>query len=188
MARDCTTKKDPNGFVPNPAMGGTIRPPTGGPGVGGGSKGFDSEYASLMAELGEGGGGGGGDHKAPWARNDIGGDSNLPVGTSIPPWRRPEVWQQPNLNQPQGGQGNQGYRPPQPQGGYAGYGQQGAGYGAQGGGGGYGASAWAQAGYGGGGGAAAGFAGQQGYGTADPSAYAQYYQSLNYQQQQLPSH
>ena len=43
MARDCTVNKDPNAAV----MNGSGSPPM--------SKGgFDSEYASLMAELGEG--------------------------------------------------------------------------------------------------------------------------------------
>jgi splicing factor 1 len=163
MARDCTSRRDPNGFMPNPGMGG---PSAGGPNM----KAFDSEYASLMAELGEGGGGGGSDQKAPWARNDIGADSKLPVGTTIPPWRRPEVWQPPSAPTP-----NQGYRPPQA-GGYPGY-QGGAAAGAGGYGGyqqggyGTGASAWSQASY------------PQSSGYGDPNAYAQYYQNLNYQQQ-----
>src|SRR3984957_2626649 len=50
MARDCTVNKDPNAAV----MNGSGSPPM--------SKGgFDSEYASLMAELGEGNRGPAGD-------------------------------------------------------------------------------------------------------------------------------
>jgi splicing factor 1 len=45
MARDCTVNRDPN--APPPPMGaGPSPPPMGG-------RGFDSEYASLLAELGE---------------------------------------------------------------------------------------------------------------------------------------
>lgn len=119
MARDCTVNKDPNAVV---ALGGPSPPQTA-------RGGFDSEYASLMAELGEGGGGPAGDSgKASWAGPSITHDITA-GGSNIPPWRRPEVWQTPaNNNQPQ--QQGGGYRPP-PQG----YGYGGAaagGYGASG--------------------------------------------------------
>ena len=133
--------------------------------------GFDSEYASLMAELGETGKGSGGDGgRLPWtgsAGHDI-----TAGGSNIPPWRRPEVWQSAPPPNPQGG-----YRPPQ--GSYGGYGS-------------------APGGYGGAGSAAPAWNGQSGYGqgsgyypqSQDYSAgYAQYYQN-QYSQQQVsaPSH
>ncbi|KAG5351573.1 hypothetical protein C0989_005789 [Termitomyces sp. Mn162] len=112
MARDCTVNKDPNA----PPM------PLGGPSPPGGRAGFDSEYASLMAELGEGGVSGAND--AAWSAPGMSHDITA-GGSNIPPWRRPESWIQPanNNQQPQGG-----YRPPQ------------ASYGAQGG---YGGGQWA---------------------------------------------
>lgn len=119
MARDCTVNKDPNAI----AMG---SPPPMNKG------GFDSEYASLMAELGESGRGAGGDTvKSSWGAPSAGHDITA-GGSNIPPWRRPESWQ--SNNPPQ----NQGYRPPQPYSGYsapgysAQWGQQGyPGYGSQ---------------------------------------------------------
>ncbi|KAI0329110.1 hypothetical protein GY45DRAFT_1346783 [Cubamyces sp. BRFM 1775] len=164
MARDCTVNRDPSAAhaaANNNMMKG----------------GFDSEYASLMAELGETGKGPGGDGgRLPWtgsAGHDI-----TAGGSNIPPWRRPEVWQSAPPPNPQGG-----YRPPQ--------GSYGGGYGSAPGGG-YGGGA--------GGGAAAtpAWNGQSGYGqgsgyypqSQDYSAgYAQYYQN-QYSQQQVsaPSH
>ncbi|KAF7795952.1 hypothetical protein EIP86_007121 [Pleurotus ostreatoroseus] len=140
MARDCTVNRDPNAIhqAPPPMKGG-----------------FDSEYASLMAELGEGGKGPGGDAGKPWtgsAGHDI-----TAGGSNIPPWRRPEAWQSTAVP-PQ----NNGYRPPQGGYGYNGYGGQ-QGYGQ---------------GYGGGG------ANYPGYGQQEYSAnYAQYYQNQYAQQQ-----
>ncbi|KAJ7746632.1 hypothetical protein B0H16DRAFT_1556557 [Mycena metata] len=145
MARDCTQGKDPNAM----GLGGPAPPQNG--------RVFDSEYANLMAELGETPGGAaaavGGPQSAWSAPADITGG-----GSGIPPWRRPESWQAP-ANQQQGGGG---YRPPQ-----AGYG---AGYG--------------QGGYGGGPGAA--WAGYQGSGYPQQSQdynYASYYQGQYAQQQ-----
>ncbi|KAI1797291.1 hypothetical protein LXA43DRAFT_983661 [Ganoderma leucocontextum] len=169
MARDCTVNRDPNA-----GHGG------GGGGGGGGPNpsmmkgGFDSEYASLMAELGETGAGSSGDGgRAPWsggAGHDI-----TAGGSTIPPWRRPEVWQSsaPNPN-PQGGFGR-------PQGQFNGYGGAGGdGYG--GGGSGYG-----QQGYGSQGGS--GYYPQQQQSQDYGAGYAQYYQN-QYSQQQIstPSH
>ncbi|TFK72965.1 splicing factor SF1 [Pluteus cervinus] len=106
MARDCTVGKDPNA----PLTGG-------GPPIAGNRTGFDNEYANLMAELGETAGGPTGDPSKPsWSAPSAGHDITA-GGTNIPPWRRPESWQQPLPQQQQGG-----YRPPQ-----AGYGP---GYGA----------------------------------------------------------
>lgn len=68
--------------------------------------GFDSEYASLMAELGEGAAGGVEGGKS-WGGTGMGHDITA-GGSNIPPWRRPENWQQPAATQQQ-----QGYRPPQ---------------------------------------------------------------------------
>ncbi|CAK5268623.1 unnamed protein product [Mycena citricolor] len=137
MARDCTQNKDAN--ISNLSQTGRA---------------FDSEYANLMAELGEGPSGTP-TNGAPQAWS--GGATDITGGGSnIPPWRRPESWQ--TTNQPQ----NNGYRPPQP--GYGGYGGYQPG------------SAWAgynQGGYG----------QQQGYGQQDQSNsnYASYYQG-QYQQ------
>lgn len=114
MARDCTVNKDPNAQAlitngPSPSLNRT---------------GFDSEYASLMAELGEGAGGGD-PGKTPWDAPSVGHDITA-GGSNIPPWRRPESWAQPaSSNQQQ----QQGYRPPQASYG-AGYGAPAAGYGA----------------------------------------------------------
>lgn len=76
--------------------------------------GFDSEYANLMAELGEGvkgsGGGSGGTSWAGSAGHDI-----TAGGSNVPPWRRPEVWQSSAPVQQ-----NTGYRPPQAYPGYSG--------------------------------------------------------------------
>jgi splicing factor 1 len=115
MARDCTVNKDPNA----PPLPSGPSPPM----IKGG---FDSEYASLMAELGENGrGGGGGDTgKTPWAGPSTGHDITA-GGSNVPPWRRPEVWQtNSNPQQQQSG----GYRPPQQGygGGYGGAQQWGA--------------------------------------------------------------
>ncbi|KAI0346582.1 hypothetical protein BDW22DRAFT_1369218 [Trametopsis cervina] len=143
MARDCTVNRDPNAVQHAPA-----------PMIKGG---FDSEYASLMAELGESGKGPGADGGKPWtgsAGHDI-----TAGGSNIPPWRRPEVWQT-NIPPPQ----NNGFRPP-----------QGGGYGGGYGGGGYGQAYPQQPGYGG-----QGYYPQgQDYSAAN---YAQYYQGQYAQQ------
>lgn len=146
MARDCTVNRDPNATqqTPPPMLKG----------------GFDSEYASLMAELGESGKGPGGDSK-PWtgsAGHDI-----TAGGSNIPPWRRPEVWQT-NIPPPQ----NTGYRPPQP------------GYGAAPGYSGYSAPGYGQ-GYGTGGNY---YQQPQEY----SANYAQYYQNQYSQQAAAPAH
>lgn len=126
MARDCTVNKDPNAAAyGSPSQSMAV-----------GKGGFDSEYASLMAELGEtgksGGGGGGGAGavggadlaKGSWAAGS-GGHDITGGGSNIPPWRRPEVWQT-NVNQNQnathgsGPPSGGGYRAPQQ--GYGGYG------------------------------------------------------------------
>ncbi|KAJ7671623.1 splicing factor SF1 [Mycena polygramma] len=118
MARDCTQGKDPNAM----GLGGPASAPNGNGRI------FDSEYANLMAELGETPGGAAAGGNQAWsAPADITGG-----GSSIPPWRRPESWQAP-ANQQQNGGG--GYRPPQA--GYGGgYGPGAAWAGYQGGGGG----------------------------------------------------
>lgn len=159
MARDCQVNRDPNA-IPNAPPSNSMAMTKGG---------FDSEYASLMAELGEGGKGPGDGPKNPWmgsAGHDI-----TAGGSNIPPWRRPEVWQSSAVPPQQ----NNGYRPPQ---GYGGYGA--AGYSAAPG------QQW------GGAGAQGGYAGQAGgyYPPQDYSAnYAQYYQGQYAQQQNgTPSH
>lgn len=150
MARDCQVNRDPNAPPPPPGPPGAVT-----------KGGFDSEYASLMAELGEGGKGPGGDGgRGPWGSTGAGHDITA-GGSNIPPWRRPEMWQS---NQHQ----NSGYRPPQP---YT------SGYGAQ-----YTSGQWA--------GAAGGYASGTYSQQSDYSAsYAQYYQQ-QYAQQQIstPTH
>ncbi|KAF8604282.1 hypothetical protein BDV93DRAFT_522719 [Ceratobasidium sp. AG-I] len=159
MARDCTSRRgDPNGFGAPSGFGGPafFSPANAAPSTG--NKAFDSEYASLMAELGEGGNASGKPSDGgAWARNNgspagPGVDSN----SNVPPWRRPEMWQTPSVNQ--------GYRPPYGGAGAATYGGATAWTGNS-------SSPWAQAGY-------------QQYtpnaGGVDAAAYAQYYQSLGY--------
>ncbi|KAF6757203.1 splicing factor SF1 [Ephemerocybe angulata] len=148
MARDCQVNRDPN--APPPPPGG---PPTN-------RGGFDSEYASLMAELGETPAAN--DPNKNWSAPTMGGHDITAGGTNIPPWRRPEVWAQ-QAPPPQ----QQQYRPPQ--GGYGGYPGASGGYGDA-------SSQWQ--GYGGQ--AAAGYGGQ----GQDYSNYAAYYQG-QYTQQQM---
>lgn len=88
MARDCTVNKDPNAVAAVSHNAG---------------KGFDSEYAKLMAELGESGDGARDGGRISGAGHDI-----TAGGSNIPPWRRPEVWQS-NTQSTQ--QGQTGYRP-----------------------------------------------------------------------------
>ncbi|TFY60809.1 hypothetical protein EVG20_g7281 [Dentipellis fragilis] len=111
MARDCTVNKEAGAI--NAQFGGPPPPMNKG--------GFDSEYASLMAELGESGKGPGGDAGRGYGGG--GGHDITAGGLNVPPWRRPEVWQS-NIPAPTNQQ--QGYRPPQA--GYGGYGAP-AGYG-----------------------------------------------------------
>jgi splicing factor 1 len=156
MARDCTVNKGV-AFTGDPVGGGPGGPPSQAMVKSGG---FDSEYASLMAELGETGKGPGADSgRGQWG----GGVGDITTSSSnIPPWRRPEVWQSAlGALSTQ----NTSYRPPQP--GYSGY---------PGGG---GAPSYGQPGY-------SGFP-QQAPGSGYPqsqdySNYAQYYQGQYAQQ------
>jgi splicing factor 1 len=92
LARDCTQGGGPG--MGRPGMGGP-GPGAGGPGPGGANgTPFDSEYANLMAELGEGGKSGPGTG-APATDRPLG-----PDGKKIPPWRDPSVW----ISTPFGGQ------------------------------------------------------------------------------------
>ncbi|KAH8100910.1 hypothetical protein BXZ70DRAFT_936468 [Cristinia sonorae] len=157
MARDCTVNRDPNAPHPPPQQQqfSSMALTKGG---------FDSEYASLMAELGESGKGPGGEGARPSWTGSAGHDITA-GGSNIPPWRRPEVWQS-NIT-PQ----SQNRAPQGAYGGGAGYG--GAGYGGQ----------WPHqtpSGYGG------GYYPQaaQDYG----SNYAQYYQNQYQQQTGTPAH
>ena len=152
MARDCTVNRDPNAVHAPP-------PPSSMALTKGG--GFDSEYANLMAELGEGGKGPGGDAGKPWAGSA--GHDITAGGSNIPPWRRPEVWQT-NIPPPQ----NTGYRPPQFS---TGYGASAGRYSGQ-----WGQQGSGQSGY---------YSQSQDYG----SNYAQYYQNQYSQQQtSTPAH
>ncbi|KAF4614072.1 hypothetical protein D9613_007883 [Agrocybe pediades] len=116
MARDCTVNKDPN------AQAVSIN----GPSQSLSRAGFDSEYANLMAELGENAAPGD-PGKTPWDAPSMGGHDITAGGSNIPPWRRPESWIQPSNNNQQ-----QGYRPPQAGYGGAGYSAPATGYGAGG--------------------------------------------------------
>ncbi|KAL5634911.1 hypothetical protein ACGC1H_002812 [Rhizoctonia solani] len=153
MARDCISRRgDPNGFGQPNVFGGQPVPFTPSNAASStGNKAFDSEYASLMAELGEGAGGGKSGGGGAWRGDGSTPLSGIDPNSNLPPWRRPEMWQTPTVNQ--------GYRPP--------YGGMAGGM--------YNASSpWAQAGYQQ---YASGAAGGTG---VDPSAYAQYYQSMGY--------
>lgn len=118
LARDCTQGRP--GFGGGPGFAGS---PTGANGSGGGGPagGFDSEYASLMAELGEGGGAGspsglgraGSGSMGPGASQPpFGGSGSRPTGQGqapigpdgkkIPPWRQPDIWNQPGFSGPGG--------------------------------------------------------------------------------------
>lgn len=112
MARDCMVNKDPNAPPPPPPTQGNTR-------------GFDSEYANLMLELGESPAQALDLPKASWQVTPAGGHDITGGGINVPPWRRPEAWIQPQ--QPQNNQGA-GFRPPGAAGGYEGYGQQWGGY------------------------------------------------------------
>lgn len=150
MARDCPVNRDPTAAIQ----------PSDSPMIKGG---FDSEYANLMAELGESGKGPGDVGRTPWigsAGHDI-----TAGGSNIPPWRRPEMWQSSTPNaQPQQAPLPQGFRPPQP--GYDAYG------GTPGGGYGMANAQWGTQGQ------PAQFQQPQDYGN-----YAQYYQAQYSQQQ-----
>ncbi|KAI0032531.1 hypothetical protein K488DRAFT_78428 [Vararia minispora EC-137] len=139
MARDCTVNRGGGfggglGGDMDSGYGGMNSPPdgSGGPGgtlVKGGTGGFDSEYASLMAELRESGTGasGGGPGQA-WGGSGAGHDITA-GGMNIPPWRRPEVWQSNLRPQQQQGPQQVGYGGAPPAGGYAPQGYTGQGWG-----------------------------------------------------------
>jgi splicing factor 1 len=98
MARDCTVNKDPNAPPPPPPSQGGMNP-----------RGFDSEYANLMMELGESAPSASDLSKPSWAAPPSAGHDITGGGTNVPPWRRPEAWIQPQQNNQQF---QQGYRPP----------------------------------------------------------------------------
>ncbi|TKY86872.1 hypothetical protein EX895_004160 [Sporisorium graminicola] len=106
LARDCTQGRVGSfGAGPN-GPGGPGAPAA----AGTGNRQFDSEYANLMAELGEpaAAGAGGAPNSTPGAVNDAsvaGGAAVGPDGKKIPPWRNPEVWTQPGFGAPRGGDG-----------------------------------------------------------------------------------
>lgn len=162
MARDCPVNRDPTAAMQQPmdTPGALIK------------GGFDSEYANLMAELGEGGKAPGDAGKTPWmasAGHDI-----TAGGSNIPPWRRPEMWQSTTPGAPQQPQ-QQGYRPPQP--GYESYGGvPGGAYGAAN-------AQWGMQ-------QQQQQQGQQQYPqqAQDYGNYAQYYQNQYSQQQPTPAH
>ncbi|TIB97546.1 hypothetical protein E3Q18_02479 [Wallemia mellicola] len=107
LSSDCTV---------NPGQAAQIKGATNAPG-------FDSEYASLMAELGEGGGASKGMIEASSAQTVPGSQMSYvekwqSEGKNLPPWRNPEIWASANA-QTGGGYGgavsydqnafNQGY-------------------------------------------------------------------------------
>ncbi|KAJ1018573.1 hypothetical protein NDA16_004855 [Ustilago loliicola] len=99
LARDCTQGRVvPGGF------GAPSGPAAGGAAGVTGNRQFDSEYANLMAELGEpaaaaanpsAAGAGANAGPASVANGTVGADGN-----KIPPWRNPEVWTQPGFGAP----------------------------------------------------------------------------------------
>lgn len=101
LARDCTQGRAPGGGmfaggVPGGPAGAPSGPRPGDP--------FNSEYESLMAELGEGNRGAApGGHAALGATGmpmAVGGAMDRPVGPDgkkIPPWRDPNVWNTPHF-------------------------------------------------------------------------------------------
>lgn len=94
LARDCTQGRAGafNGAPPGAA--------------GTGNRQFDSEYANLMAELGEPAAAV--DGAATAAGGAVGGAAVGPDGKKIPPWRNPEVWSQPGFGAPRGGDAGRG--------------------------------------------------------------------------------
>lgn len=96
MARDCFQRNGPPGggqFGPG-GMGG---PPGAGGAPGAPKSQFDSEYANLMAELGEGGSGGASGPVAGMITQDGGASGGAANGggtpqQKVPPWRIPENW------------------------------------------------------------------------------------------------
>ncbi|CAO1618476.1 unnamed protein product [Sympodiomycopsis kandeliae] len=124
LARDCTQGRP--GFGGGPGFAGS---PPGANGAGGAAAGgFDSEYASLMAELGEGGAGNGasgagsgragsgslgpGTPQPPFGAGGASGSRPTgqgqapigPDGKKIPPWRQPDIWNAPGFSAHGGGQ------------------------------------------------------------------------------------
>ncbi|UZJ52151.1 hypothetical protein CBS101457_001471 [Exobasidium rhododendri] len=95
LARDCTQGGPGSGRPGGPPglAGGGMQ---GGAGNGNGQDGspFDSEYANLMAELGEGGKNGPGS-AGPATDRPLG-----PDGKKIPPWRDPAMWNAPTIPAP----------------------------------------------------------------------------------------
>ncbi|KAJ9477201.1 Branchpoint-bridging protein [Pseudozyma hubeiensis] len=103
LARDCTQGRA-GGFAggPAPGVGG------GGGGAGTGNRQFDSEYANLMAELGEPAAAGAGCVAQNGATAAGGAGAVGADGKKIPPWRNPEVWSQPGFGGPRGGDAGRG--------------------------------------------------------------------------------
>jgi splicing factor 1 len=82
MARDCFQRNGPAG---GQGFGGP-------PGAGGAPKSqFDSEYANLMAELGEGGAVGSSGPAIGMITNGAAADGT-PAAPKVAPWRIPENW------------------------------------------------------------------------------------------------
>lgn len=119
LARDCTQPRQGFGAPGGPGGGAYgMQPGNGASGVGG-SAAFDSEYASLMAELGESGTGRAGSGTpagAGGAAGGVGPSANAggadaprgPDGKKIPPWRQPDIWASPGFH----GGGGQGFGGP----------------------------------------------------------------------------
>ena len=84
MARDCFQRNGPPGnqFGGPPGIGGAAGAP---------KSQFDSEYASLMAELGEGGAVGSSGPAIGMITNGSAADGT-PAAPKVPPWRVPENW------------------------------------------------------------------------------------------------
>lgn len=99
LARDCTQGRGgPGGF------GAPTGPAAAGGAAGGtGNRQFDSEYANLMAELGEPAAAANVSAASVGPNAGSGSAANGAVGADgkkIPPWRNPEVWTQPGFGAP----------------------------------------------------------------------------------------
>jgi hypothetical protein len=84
MARDCFQRNGPPGnqFGGPPGIGGAPGAP---------KSAFDSEYANLMAELGEGGAVSSSGPAVGMITNGAAADG-APAAPKVPPWRVPENW------------------------------------------------------------------------------------------------
>ncbi|KEI39764.1 uncharacterized protein L969DRAFT_40612, partial [Mixia osmundae IAM 14324] len=112
MARDCMQGRAPNPNMIAPGMPGMPQMMSAPMGAGPMQGAFDSEYASLMAELGE----------TPRTEEQANAaEANGMSTSSVPPWRIPSNWHPPMPPSGAASAGLSVYRPPPPAGGYGAY-------------------------------------------------------------------